>query len=411
MTDSPFHLTKTKREALLLEKGEWRLLDAVDWIVHEGRRQTELGVFLESLCNKLLELGAPLWRVRFAFRTLHPQMFAQSSTWTRGEKVSVYAREHGVEQTTAFVGSPIEYVYTTGKPFRRSLLNLQTGRDHRVLMDLAKAGGTDYLAHPLVFSTSEVSALFIAVTDRPGGFCDRDLSKLSVLSDYLAPLVQVFSTRHAARSLLDTYVGPRTGDRVLRGLIKRGDVETIQAALWFSDLRDSTKLAEQLSARDLLDTLNRYFELVADAVGSRGGEILRFIGDAMLIVFAEDHTGLSSPSARALEAARDAFDALESVNQDRAGDRRIRFGVGLHVGEVIYGNVGAPNRLDFTVTGPAVNRTARLESLTKELGHELLMSAEFVRDISTPVRSLGRHLMKGVPEPQEVFALNDESLG
>jgi len=184
----------------------------------------------------------------------------------------------------------------------------------------------------------------------------------------------------------------------------------IHAALWFSDLRDFTALTEALPADKVLAMLNAYFEHVDAAVTPRGGEILRFIGDAMLIVFpAQTRREIDAACQAAVEAALDAFSGLATLNhrRRRAGDPEIRFGVGLNVGEVIYGNVGAPARLDFTVMGPAVNRTARLEGLTKSLGVPLLMSAEFVAHLRVPVRSLGAQPMKGVPLPQEVFALEE----
>ena len=352
--------SQATRRAVLRAREGWPLLDAVDWLAGEGRRHAELGTFTQRLCDRLVELDAPLWRVRLAYRTLHPQVFAQTATWTQGQPVRVYTREHGVEQTEAYLGSPIAHVYEHGNPFHRCLDELAAGRDHSVLFEIARAGGTDYLALPLAFSTGATSAVLIVVTNRAGGFEHDDLVKLAVFCDYLAPLTEVFSTRHAARSLLDTYVGPRTGERVLRGLIKRGDGEMIRAAMWFSDLRDFTALTENLSPADLLGTLNEYFELVAAAVTARGGEILRFIGDAMLIVFPqENQRDEGEVCTGALDAAQDAFSSLATVNHSRVrrGRPPIRFGVGLHVGEVIYGNVGAPNRLDFTVMGPAVNRT------------------------------------------------------
>ena len=197
----------------------------------------------------------------------------------------------------------------------------------------------------------------------------------------------------------------------MSGKVRRGDGEVIDAVMWFSDLRDFTPLTESLPPERLLGMLNAYFELVAAAVTARGGEILRFIGDAMLIVFPV--SSATSPRAAceaALDGARDAYASLAALNhrRRRAGEPMIRFGVGLHVGEVIYGNVGAPDRLDFTVMGPAVNRTARLESLTKTLGPPLLMSSEFAAQIRAGIHSLGQHAMKGVAERQEVFALDEK---
>ncbi|MEM7564521.1 MAG: adenylate/guanylate cyclase domain-containing protein [Pseudomonadota bacterium] len=206
---------------------------------------------------------------------------------------------------------------------------------------------------------------------------------------------------------MNTYVGQRTSQKVLSGMIKRGDADVIHAALWFSDLRNFTELTESLEATDVLKMLNDYFEFVSAAVTARGGEILRFIGDAMLIVFPiEKNIDQKSACNAALDAALDAQTTIETLNHQRRrhGEPIIEFGVGLNIGEVIYGNVGAPDRLDFTVMGPAVNRTARLESLTKTLGSKILYSEQFANMIDNPSHHLGEHPMKGIAEPQPVFA-------
>jgi adenylate cyclase len=227
-----------------------------------------------------------------------------------------------------------------------------------------------------------------------------------VLTELLAFPIEIFVEHRAALALLDTYVGPRAGRRVLQGLIRRGDGEVIDAAIWFSDLRDFTPLTESLPWAQLLEILNAYFEFVDAAVTAQGGEILHFIGDAILIVFPTSPKGDCRQACKAaLEAARDAFNGIATVNmrRSRAGQPAIRFGVGLHVGEVIYGNIGTPDRLNFTVMGAAVNRAARLQSMTKKLARSVLISADFAACIDETVESLGCHLMKGVKDLQEIF--------
>jgi adenylate cyclase len=396
-----------KTAADRLPDESWPLAPVVHWLVREGRLIATLPEFVDAVCDKLTQAGLSLWRFRIGFRTIHPQLLAMGVLWVRGSPTRLINARHGIEQSDDYVGSPIQHVFEKGVPLRRRLDRLDATKDHGVLHSIARAGATDYLALPLRFSQGAVNVLILA-TDAPAGFADDEVNDLTRFADYLAPVIEVFATRQLAVSLLETYVGPRTGQRVLQGTIKRGDGECIFAAMWFSDLRDFTPLTESLPIPELLQTLNDYFELVAAAVTARGGEILRFIGDAMLIVFpSQDESHVADACTAALESAQDAFSALATLNhrRRRAGKPEIRFGVGLHVGEVIYGNVGAPNRLDFTVMGPAVNRTARLESLTKAVDTPLLMSAEFTRHIGVPVRSLGHHAMKGVATPQEVFSL------
>ena len=390
----------------------WSSKQVVWWINQHGRRLNRPGEFATGLSLALEAAGAPIDRLRLAAKTIHPQISAWSVTWTSTSgATSTFQAQHGLELTDAFIGSPIEWVYRHGRVFRRHLADLNDS-DHTILHELAAEGYTDYACFPVYFSIGLRSQIIVS-TRRAGGFTDDDMAKFEALIPHLSPSVELIATRRVMIGLLDTYVGPRTSARVLDGQIKRGDGEIIDAALWFSDVRDFTRLTETLPSHEVLGMLNAYFGLVSDAVTVRGGEILRFIGDAMLIVFPAERSGKTSACQNALDSALDAFTALDVLNsrRRRASLPEITFGLGLHVGEVIYGNVGAPERLDFTVMGPAVNRTARLESLTKLLGRPLLMSRRFAEKVSQPTVSLGRHEMKGVEKPQEVYGLADDSIG
>jgi adenylate cyclase len=388
----------------------WQVSELATWLYTQGASDWSLQALIERVGDRLVGLGAPLYRMRISFRTLHPQVTARSGLWLRGHPVTTLRVSRETELSDAFVGSPIQQVIDHGTPLRRRLRDLDAEMDHAVLHEIRAEGGTDYLALPVTVGARTVGVVTL-VSDRADGFDDAEVERLQALVQVLTPFLQAISMRDIARSLLDTYLGPRTGERVLSGKVQRGDGEIIEAAMWFSDLRDFTPLTESLPPQRLLGMLNAYFELVAAAVTARGGEILRFIGDAMLIVFpVTPSTSARAACESALEGARDAYASLATLNhrRRRSGEPEIRFGVGLHVGEAVYGNVGAPDRLDFTVMGPAVNRTARLESLTKTLGPPLLMSGEFAAQVDTPTRSLGAHAMKGVATPQAVFALEEE---
>jgi len=207
---------------------------------------------------------------------------------------------------------------------------------------------------------------------------------------------------------LETYIGPRTGRRILEGQIQRGDGEEITAAIWFSDFRNFTKYTETLSLEQMLETLNQYFEIVHESVERNGGEILRFIGDAMLIVFpVDDSKTLMQACQSALASALASQQQVKMLNIDRLKQNKpkIEFGVGLHEGSVMYGNVGAPARLDFTVMGVAVNRTARLESLTKELDCPVLVSGDFNKQINKIGQYQGDYSVKGVKQALDVFSV------
>jgi adenylate cyclase len=339
-------------------------------------------------------------------RTIHPRFAAWQLTWSRDPGRVDEKMVGQLRDTVAYDGSPTQRIHQSGAMVRCRLDCLDAEVDHPSLQFLAARGGMDYVAFPLDFSTGQLNVLCIA-TDREEGFSELDISKFRVLTELLAFPIELFVEHRAALALLDTYVGPRAGRRVLRGLIRRGEGEVIDAAIWYSDLRGFTPLTEQLPWAQVLEILNAYFEFVDAAVTAQGGEILHFIGDAMLIVFPTSATGGRRQACKAaLEAAHDAFNGIATVNirRARADQPTIRFGVGLHVGEVIYGNIGTPDRLNFTVMGGAVNRAARLEGLTKTLARSVLASAEFAGCIDEPMEALGFRRMKGLAEPQEIFA-------
>jgi adenylate cyclase len=381
----------------------------IDWVFTRGRRVESTNEFVHQLAHQMNEHGASIDRLMVSLLTLNPQLVGTSETWLKlTDKTTPINASHGVRNTERYIGSPLATIYETHKRVRQRLDNLPEDA-HRAYTELAEEGFTDYVALPVLFGeVAEPGAAIIISTKRKGGFSDQHIESFRRIRDYLAPVLEVHALRHISRSLMNTYVGKRTSEKVLAGMIKRGDADVINAALWFSDLRNFTHLTETLPAEQILDMLNEYFEFVSAAVTARGGEILRFIGDAMLIVFPinEDICEQTACNA-AIDSAIDAQNTLATMNHQRRRHNKpaIEFGVGLNVGEVIYGNVGAPDRLDFTVMGPAVNRTARLESLTKEFDCNILFSKTFSELIEVPSEFLGDHEMKGIAEPQAVYAL------
>ena len=387
----------------------WSLQPVIDWLFRHGRLIADRYEFVGELGTRLKESGAPLHRLTLMFPTINPLYIATSVVWSSDTgKTFPMQAHHGVRESERYIGSPLQQLMETRRDVRQSLVELPEDA-HNAYLELERDGYIDYYAMPVTFNNGMNSA-FIIVTKAAGGFSDCDISHFRLIRDYIAPMMEVFSLRHLSKSLMDTYVGKRTSEKVLSGMVRRGDADTINAALWFSDLRDFTRLTESLPAHQLLKILNDYFEFVAAAVTARGGEILRFIGDAMLIVFPiDEQVSPQSACQAALEAARDAQQSIASLNhiRRRHGEEEIRFGLGLNVGEVIYGNVGAPDRLDFTVMGPAVNRTARLESLSKDLGVNILLSREFSALIDSPSKYLGDYPVKGIEKPLAVFAPAD----
>ncbi|MGD8349489.1 MAG: adenylate/guanylate cyclase domain-containing protein [Gammaproteobacteria bacterium] len=380
-----------------------------DWLFAAGRRIESTNRFVHELAHRINDNGGDIDRLMISLLTLNPLIVGTSETWLRStDTTKTILASHNVRISERYIGSPLQAIYETHKRVRRRLDDLPEDA-HRAYTELAEDGFTDYLALPVLFGEkAEPGAAIIFCTRSPGGFTHADIESYRLIRDYLAPVLEVHALRYKSRSLMNTYVGRRTSEKVLAGMIKRGDADVINAALWFSDLRDFTRVTETCESRDVLQMLNDYFEFVAAAVGARGGEILRFIGDAMLIVFPIDRkTSRETACRAALEAALDAQSTIATLNfqRRRHGQPQIEFGVGLNVGEVVYGNVGAPDRLDFTVMGPVVNRTARLESLTKELGRNILFSREFAELVEPPGEYLGDFEMKGIDTAQAVYAL------
>jgi adenylate cyclase len=395
------------RRGLLGSEEGWSLAPVGAWIMIEGRHITDPIALLDALAARLNAAGARIERLGFTIRTIHPQLVAWGCYWSRREGSRMFAGRHGTQNSDAFVGSPVQYVYERKQPYRRRLGALDEQRDPLLMFELRAAGMTDYYALPLLLGSGELNFMTTA-SAAPEGFSDDDLDRFGALANLLAPLLETMHTRRMTLGLLDAFVGPRIGARILQGQVKRGDGDRIEAAFWYSDLRGFTALSESLPAADLLQLLNEYFENCAAAAAARGGEILQFIGDAILIVFeirrAEDEAAVCED---ALDAAVDAFASIAVVNHRRrhAGLPQIEFGLGLHLGTVTHANVGAPNRLAFNVVGPAVNKTARIQALTKDAGVPLLLSEEFAARIQRPLRLLGRRDLRGVAGAHEVFTL------
>ena len=385
---------------------EAQIRQAVAWLIDGARSAQEAHEVLDVLCRRLVAAGLPLWRVAVFVRTLHPNVMGRRFGWRADTGVTVDNARYTVFESPTFKGSPVDLVYRTAAPVRRRLLDPACPIDHTIIKELRDDGATDYLAQPLAFSDGQLHCVTWA-TDAVGGFSDAHVAAFDSIVPALARVAEIRALRRTAINLLDTYVGRRSGARILAGHVQRGDVETIEAAFWYSDLREFTHLNETLPPADLLALLNDYFEAVATAADANGGEVLQFIGDAALVIFPVGTAGRGTACRNALVAARAALDAVATVNQRRAaaGQAIIRFGIGLHVGAVSWGNVGGVDRLGLNVIGPAVNRTARIESLTKEVGRPLLVSQDFADALDETCEPVGRFVLKGVQEPQAVYAV------
>ncbi|HYE00891.1 MAG TPA: adenylate/guanylate cyclase domain-containing protein, partial [Alphaproteobacteria bacterium] len=348
-----------------------------DWLIRKGRFRPGVLSLVSGFGRRANEYGIPLWRVHYVVQTLHPlDRLAVTRWYDDGADSGELRVPHGTQDSDRFRNSPIRVVFEGGGEIRRRLEGPGVVIDFPVLQDVIDGGGTDYLALPVPFSDGQVNAITLA-TRAPGGFAGWMMEELRHAVRAMAPLLEVMQTRALAKVLLDTYLGANAGERVLRGAITRGSGETIRAAVWFCDLRGFTELSERLPRQALIELLNAYFGAATAAVERHGGEVLKFIGDAVLAIFP---LGEGAPPAeaaeRALRAATEAAAAIAAGHAERqaAGLPKIRFGLALHIGDVLYGNIGGTGRLDFTVIGPAVNAVTRIEGLTKALGRSLLVS-------------------------------------
>lgn len=359
--------------------------------------------------NRVQAAGLPLLRMYIGLQLIHPQLQAMGLLWKRGAPVESIARAYGVQFTPAYVGSPLKEVRDSGQPVRYRLDRL-TADHHLVLHEVRDVGGTDYFSLPMRIRRDGPMPVVAFATDVAAGFSEQDIDDLTRLVDLMGAVTEMHIAESVANTVADTYLGRQIGQRVLNGAIRRGEGEEIRAVLWFSDLRDFTGLNERLPPDQVLELLNNYFQLVGDALAEHGGEILKFIGDGIMGYFpAEDALFMPMVTAAALDAARKLIADADAANEARAtaGAEPMRFGIGLHVGTVTFGNIGTEDRLDFTVIGAAVNRAARLEGLTKALGVRVCASAEFNQDCPRPMKPLGRHRLRGLREPVEIFTLPD----
>jgi adenylate cyclase len=378
-----------------------------DWLLSDAWSAASDQELVIRLSHCLFSSGVPVWRLQLLIRTLHPLLFATRYTWWRDtDEVEIYSAPHDILETREHKESPYAPILDGAGGVRRSMEGANQQFDFPVLKDLQARGGTDYVAMPLLFSDGQINIISL-VSDRSGGFSTDELGQFYEILPVLSRLFEVHALRRTAITLLDTYLGKHTGQRVLEGSIKRGDGENIHAVIWFSDLRDSTSLTESLAREEYLVLLNQFFDCMAGAVLDHGGEVLKFIGDAILAIFPIEDPDSPEAAGHAIEAAQDAQGRIAVINQQGAmrGAKAISFGVGIHIGNLMYGNIGTSGRLDFTVIGSAVNETSRIESMCKALDQTILFSAEFARHFPTRLVSLGVHKLRGVSAPQELFTL------
>lgn len=383
-----------------------------DWLIDGARSAPSPPQMMAETCERLVAAGLPLWRVGVFVRTLHPDIVGRNFIWRPGAEVVVGSANYEMLDSPEFRNSPLAIVFDEGREVR-ALLDGPDSKRFPFLDDMRSEGVTDYIALPLMNIDGSVHASSWT-TRQPGGFTDEQLSALRSLVPPLARLIEVTRLRFTASILLDTYVGNRAGERILGGQIRRGHADTMHAAIWLSDLRGFTALSDRLPAETVVDILNLYFDCQVSAIRTHGGEVLKFMGDGLLAVFPiDEYVGdVQQVCARVLEAARESRANVEAMHYPIGETiERFRFGVALHVGKILYGNIGGGNRLDFTCIGPAVNLAARLEKIAGRLHRTVVASAAFAGECAGGWTDLGEFPIAGFSKAERVYGLADEVPG
>jgi len=428
-TESPADLTAAPAGLAANADASLDLSALQRWIVEQGLRGVSLEELVDGFCRRVADAGFPARRFSMIIGTLHPRHGARSYTWRpTGLETDAFPRRRTGEDSAAYLRSPIYYLRKSGESRMRRRLDSGEPLQFVLLEELRDAGMTEYAARIVRFGEVDMAGLksgpsvpdpisdplqgifFSCATDVPGGFDDGQLDQIASILPCLALAVKSRSTFDVARTLLETYLGADAGRHVLIGEIDRHSVKTIRAVIWFCDLRGFSLVANRVAKQELVEILDAYLEAMARPVLDHQGQILKFMGDGFLATFDLAERDNESVCRDALQAAADLVHLFPAFNAERrtAGRRTLDFGVALHLGDVLYGNIGAAERLDFTVVGSAVNEASRIEGMCRTLQRKLLVSQSF-RDVAATAGdrmiSLGFHALRGIREPQELFTL------
>ncbi len=382
------------------------------WLLADAMGEDDLLALFEGFVWRLVAAGLPVDRASLHVGTLHPQLYGFAWNWSRADGLCDEVKvSEEVLETDAYRSNPLFRVIEYGETFRAETADPEIRERYPLMAELFGQGVTEYIAVPLRAGGAYHNAA-TAATRQPGGFAEREIAALQRLTRLFALHVERHIVLRIAGNVLDTYLGAEAGRRVLHGTIKRGAGEPVHAIIWASDMRGFTDLADRLDGSDMIALLNAYFEGLVGAVLDHGGEVLKFIGDGLLAGFPYGTFVTAREAANAsLSAAEAALAAVDRLNEAPPAElariegwRPLRTGIALHEGEVFFGNVGAPERLDFTAIGRAVNAASRVETLTKSLGRSILVTGPVARHVERPLDHMGEHALRGVAQPVSLFS-------
>ncbi|MEP1209231.1 MAG: adenylate/guanylate cyclase domain-containing protein [Rhizobiaceae bacterium] len=383
--------------------------DVQHWLLRAASKMANAHALVEGFACRVACAGLGVDRMILNVGTLHPQAYGYAWHWNILDGI---CDEIQIGEDTLlsdqYRKNPIFRVIEFGEVARVQLNRGTASQQSSLMAELANAGFTDYIATPLSASGEKYNAVTLA-TLQDGGFEQSQLDQLSGLLDVFALHVERHIVSRIAQNISHTYLGQMAGERVVRGTIKRGSGISIRAIVWSSDMRDFSGLSEQNENRVVADVLNNYFSALADAVIRNGGDVLKFVGDGLLAVFPlAEFDSPESAAIAASKAAREAVAELDKLNHDMGKQvswRALQTGIGLHLGDVFFGNIGSSRRLDFTVIGDAVNIATRIEGLCKTLKRDVLLSSSVARLLGDEAQPMGSHALKGIQKFEEIFAL------
>jgi adenylate cyclase len=381
--------------------------DVLHWLTNDAREERFIDNIFAEMCIRLQRAGIPVKRATLHIMIHHPQWLGARFVWADGMHESEIARvDYDVRERSEYINSPANEIHDGATEVRENLeRDASLGRKHALYDEMRKSGLTDYVAWPLYHTLGKRHIVTFA-TDRRGGFDDAHIASLLKLLPVLALVSEIRVKNRLARTLLETYVGSHASELILAGATRRGTGTTVRAAIMICDLRDFTRISDNWPRDDVIDLLNSYFDAMSEPIARHGGEILKFIGDGLLAIFPLDQPSACANLLNAVTEARQAMAALNEKNGSETGRAPLNYGIGVHVGDVMYGNIGSATRLDFTVIGPAVNMASRLETLTKQLGHTVLLSRAFADFVKSDfdLERVGEYPVRGFNDPIELFA-------
>lgn len=382
--------------------------DIEHWLLHDAVAERDLLLTYESFIWRMVAAGIPIGRASLHIGTLHPQLLGFAWNWRSSDGLcdEVKVRQSTAE-TDSYKLNPLSRIFTTGQSMRRHPQRAEDQAEFPIMTELAVAGFTEYFAMPVGSDRFRHGVTF--ATRHEAGFTDDHIRQIERLLKLFTLHVERHIAVRIAHNTLNAYLGPEVAAKVLNGDIRRGSGASIHAMIWVSDMRGFTDLSDRLTGPQMIALLNAYFEIFAGAVLANGGEVLKFIGDGLLAVFPLDDRKTAGNAA--LAAAEQALAGLDALNTNTPspldgfdGWRPLRAGIALHEGEVFFGNIGAPERLDFTVIGPAVNEASRVESLQKTLGRSILITEAAAGHIARELDHLGTYALRGVAAPIAIYS-------